>query len=66
MEKLEDIYIGGMLSEVFLQKHVDGHFQHECIVDGDHAYAGLSIPTWLTAACDRGVHYVVGDQEESL
>ena len=66
LEKLDDIHVAGMLSEVFLEERVDGHFQHEGVVYGDHAYALLAVPAWLAAAGDGGVHYVVRDQEEGL
>ena len=66
LEKLKHVHVTGMLSKVFLEERVDGHFQHEGVVYGDHAYARLAIPAWLAAAGDGGVHYVVGDEEEGL
>ena len=66
LEKLDHIHVAGMLSKVFLEKGVDGHFQHEGIVYGDHAYARFAVPARLAAAGDGGVHYVVRDEEECL
>lgn len=55
-----------MLAEVFLEEVVDGSFEHECIVDGDHSDVGLSVPAWLTATSDAAVHDIVRDEEEGL
>lgn len=48
------------------EEDVDGGFEHECIVDSDHADFRESVPAWLTAAGLRAVHDVVGDEEEGL
>ena len=66
LEKLENIHVVGMLSEMFLEERVDGHFEHEGVVYGDHAYAWLAVPAWLAAASDGGVHDVIRDEEECL
>ena len=52
--------------EVFLEQDVDGRFEHEGVVDGDHADARVAVPAWLPAPRYGGVHYVVRDEEEGL
>lgn len=66
VEQLDHIGVAGMLAEVFLEEDVEGHFEHEGVIDGDHADAGLAVPARLAAARDGGVHHVVGDEEECL
>ncbi len=66
VEELEHVDVGGVGAEVLLQEDVDGHFEHEGVVDGDHADARVAVPAGLAAAGDGGVHHVVGDEEEGL
>ncbi len=66
MEELDEVDIRRVLAEVLLEEGVDCGFEHEGVVDGDHADAFLAVPTWGTAAGDGGVHDVVRDEEEGL
>jgi hypothetical protein len=45
---------------------VYGRFQHEGIVDGDHAHPRSAIPARFTAASNARVHDIVTNQEEGL
>ena len=51
---------------MFFEEDVDAGFEHESVVDGDHADGGLFVPAGLAAAGYAAVHYVVGDEEEGL
>ena len=51
---------------MFLEEYVDGRFEHEGVVDGDHAHSRFAVPAWLAAARYGCVHYVVRDEEEGL
>ena len=66
VEEVDDVGVVGVGAEVFLQEDVDGHFEHEGVVDGDHAHALLAVPARLAPARYGRVHDVVRDQEEGL
>jgi hypothetical protein len=66
LEQLDEVDVCGVGAEVLLQEDEDGGLEHEGVVDGDHADAGLEVPAGLTAAGLGGVHDVVGDEEEGL
>ena len=66
MEELNHVRVAGVAAEVFLEEYVYGGFEHEGVVDGDHADARFAVPARLAAARYGGVHYVVGDEEECL
>ena len=66
VEELDHVRVARMAPEVFLQEHVYRHFEHEGVVDRNHAYPGLTVPARLAAAGYRRVHHVVGDEEECL
>ena len=66
VEELHQVDVGGVLAEVLLEEDVDGGLEHEGVVDGDHADAVLSVPTWGAAAGDGAVHDIIGDEEEAL
>jgi len=53
-------------AEVFFEERIDGGFQHESIVDGDHADLRLTVPARGAATSDAAVHDIVGDKEEGL
>ena len=48
-----------MRSEVLLEQDEDGGFEHEGVVDGNHADVGHAVPAWVAATCDGAVHDVV-------
>ncbi len=52
--------------EMLTEEDVDGGFEHEGVVDGDHADFWEFVPAGLTAAGLGTVHHVVGDEEEGL
>lgn len=66
VEEFEEVGVGGVGFEVVAEEDVDGGFEHEGVVDGDHADFGDFIPAGLAAAGLGGVHDVVGDEEEGL
>ena len=66
MKQLDQVGVKLFLPEVLLQQQVDTAFQHEGVVDGDHADFGHEVPAWLTAPGFGGVHDVVADEEEGL
>lgn len=66
VEEFNHVDVALVLAEVLLQEHVDGRFQDEGIVDGNHANAGLQVPARLSTASLGGIHDVVGDEEEGL
>lgn len=66
VEELEHVGVGGVGAEVLLEEDVEGHFEHEGVVDGDGADARFAVPAGLAAARDGGVHDVVRDEEEGL
>lgn len=66
VEELDEVDVGGVVAEVLLEEGVDGHLEHEGVVDGDHADAVLAVPAGGAAAGDAAVHDVVGDEEEGL
>ena len=66
VEELEQVDVRRVGAEVLLQQDVDGRFEHEGVVDGDHADARLPVPARLPAPRERGVHDVVRDEEEGL
>ena len=66
MKKLDHIYVAWVLPKMFLEEHIYRHFEHEGVIDGNHAHAWFAVPAWLTTARDGRVHYVVGDEEQRL
>ena len=66
MKQLHKIDIGRMLTEIFLEEHIDGRLEHEGVVDGDHADVGHAEPARGAAAGVRGVHDIVRNEEEGL
>lgn len=48
------------------QEDIDGGFEHACIVNGDHAYFGNSVPTRASTASVRPIHNVIGDKKVRL
>ena len=66
VEELEEVDVGRVRLEMLFQQHVDGGFEHEGVVDGDHAHGGLAVPAGSATARHAGVHYVVRYQEEGL
>ena len=66
MEDFEEAGVFGVGFEVFGEEDVDGGFEHEGVVDGDHADFWELVPAGLAAAGLGAVHDVVGDEEEGL
>lgn len=66
VEQFNEIDVGGVRAEVLFENHVDAGLEHEGVVDGDQADAGLSVPARLATAGHRAVHDIVTDEEESL
>lgn len=66
VEDLEEAGVGRVGAEVLGEEDVDGGFEHEGVVDGDHADFGELVPARLAAAGLGAVHDVVGDEEEGL
>lgn len=66
VEQLHDEAVRGVGAEIFGQEDVNGRFEHEGIVDGDHADLGDAEPARVPAARVGGVHDIVRDEEESL
>lgn len=55
-----------MRAKVLLEENEDGGFEHEGVIDCDHADVGHAIPAGTAAASDGTVHDVVGDEKECL
>ncbi|KAH3662392.1 hypothetical protein OGAPHI_005644 [Ogataea philodendri] len=66
MEQFQQVDVIGVLSEVFLEQHVQGTFEHERVVDGDLIDTFDSVPAGLTSSGDRLVHHVIGNKEVGL
>lgn len=66
MEELHKVDVRGVRTEMFLENDVDTGFQHESVVDCDHAHALLAVPTGLATSSDGAVHDVVTNEEEGL
>ena len=66
VEELEKVGVAVLAPEVLFEEVVDGAFEHEGVVDGDHADFGHEVPAGLAAPRFAGVHDVVADEEEGL
>ena len=66
VEELEKLYVCRVRFEVFFEEYVDAGFEHEGVIDGNHAYFGFLVPAGLAPTRDAAVHHVVGDEEEGL
>lgn len=66
VEEFEELGVVGVGVEVLFKEDVDGGFEHEGVVDGDHAHFRELVPAGLAAAGLRRVHDVVRDEEEGL
>lgn len=59
LEELDDVDVGGVAAEVLLEEDEDGGFEHEGVVDGNHADVGLEVPAGLATAGLGRVHDIV-------
>ncbi|KAB8360673.1 hypothetical protein FH972_024410 [Carpinus fangiana] len=66
VEELDNVDVVWVLAKVFLEDKVDGRFEHERIIDGNHADSIGAVPTRLATSGDGSVHHVVGHKEEGL
>ena len=66
MKQLDEVEVAPSLPEVLFQDDEDGRFQHEGVVDGDHADLRHAVPAWTPSARLGRVHDVVADEEERL
>lgn len=66
VEELDQVNVGGVAAEVFLEDKVDGRFEHEGVVDRYHTHTWLSVPARLPAASYAGIHDIVAHEEEGL
>lgn len=66
MEQIQEIRVVILFAEVCLYKIVNGRFEHEGVVNRDHAHLGNTIPAGLATTSDGRVHHVIGDKEEGL
>lgn len=66
VEEFEELGVVGVGVEVLFEQDVDGGFEHEGVVDGDHADFRELVPAGLAAAGLGRVHDVVRDEEEGL
>lgn len=66
MENLQEAGVRRVSIEMLAEKDVNGGFEHEGVVDGNHADFWELVPAGLTAAGLGTVHHIVGDEEEGL
>lgn len=59
MKEVDQVHVVALFFEVQLQQVVNGAFEHERVVNRDHAHLLNPVPARLTATGDRPVHYVV-------
>ena len=66
VEELEEFDVRWVRAEVLAQQDVERGLEHEGVVDGDGAHAGLPVPARLAPSRDGAIHDVVGYEEEGL
>jgi hypothetical protein len=66
VEELNDVNVGRVGAELFLQDDIDAGLEEESVVDRDETNSRLTVPAGLTAPGDGAIHKVITDQEESL
>lgn len=66
VERLEEMNVVWLRSEVLLQEMVYSALEHERVIDRDISDAIEAVIAWLAAAGDGCVHDIVRDEEECL
>jgi hypothetical protein len=66
MEKIKEISVVGLRTEVDLEETINCSLEHEGVVNGDHANFWNAVPAGLSTSSDGSVHYIVSDEEVSL
>jgi hypothetical protein len=66
MEQLNQIEVRRVRAKVLLEDQIYGGFEHEGVIDSNHAHAGLTVPARFSSSSDTRVHDIIADKKEGL